>query len=129
MRSIVRRSQTLKLYHRSLVVDLDDTICRSDKLILDALEKYSAAAPIPEIINGLIKLHSEGWYITIHTARHMLTCYNDPDEAFALLGQLTEDWLDKYNVPFDQLIFGKPYGMAYIDDKAMSLDEFIKFSS
>jgi capsule biosynthesis phosphatase len=129
MRSIVRRPQTLDLFSMSIVIDLDDTICVSDKSTQDVYEKYISAEPKLDIIEGMKRIHNEGWYITIHTARHMLTCYNDPDKAFALLGQLTEDWLDKYNVPFDQLIFGKPYGMAYIDDKAMSLDEFIKFSS
>jgi capsule biosynthesis phosphatase len=129
MHSIVRREQTLDLFNRSIVIDLDDTISLADKSIHDVYEKYMSAEPNLPIIEGMRKLHKEGWYITIHTARHMLTCYNDPDEAFARLGQLTADWLDAYKVPFDQLIFGKPYGVAYIDDKAMSLHEFITFSA
>ena len=129
MHSIVRRPQTLDLFSKSIVIDLDDTICVSDKSIQDIYEKYISAEPKLDIIQGMRRIHSEGWYITIHTARHMLSCYNDPDEAFARLGKITADWLDADKVPFDQLIFGKPYGMAYIDDKAMSLHEFITFST
>ena len=129
MHSIVRREQTLDLFNKSIVIDLDDTISLADKSIQDVYEKYMSADVNLPIVAGMKRLHNQGWYITIHTARHMLTCYNDPDEAYARLGQLTVDWLDAHKIPFDQLIFGKPYGVAYIDDKAMSLHEFITFSN
>jgi capsule biosynthesis phosphatase len=129
MHSIVRREQTLDLFNRSIVIDLDDTISLADNSIHDVYEKYMSAEPNLSIIEGMRRLHKEGWYITIHTARHMKTCYNDPDEAFARLGQMTADWLDAHKVPFDQLVFGKPYGVYYIDDKAMHLYEFITFSN
>jgi len=129
MRSIVRREQTPELFEKSIVIDLDDTICLADMMIQDVYEKYMSARVNEPLVAGLKRLHKEGWYITIHTARHMKTCFNDADEAFARLGQFTADWLDAHKIPFDQLIFGKPYGVFYIDDKAMSLHEFYTFSA
>jgi capsule biosynthesis phosphatase len=129
MPSIVRREQTLDLFEKSFVIDLDDTICFPDKNTQDVYEKYMSAEVNNHVIEGLRRLHKEGWYITIHTARHMKTCFNDADEAFARLGQFTADWLDAHKIPFDQLIFGKPYGRFYVDDKAMSIDEFYTFSA
>jgi capsule biosynthesis phosphatase len=125
MRSIVRRPQTAELFELSLVVDLDHTLCVGDLTIESSVERYANAKPINETIEKLREAHSNGWYITILTARHMRSCHNDVELAFTKLSQITADWLDQHNVPFDQLVFGKPYGMWYIDDKAMTLDTFL----
>ena len=125
MPSIVRRPQTAELFENSLVVDLDHTLCVGDLSIHSSVERYASAEPITETIEKLRNAHSKGWYITILTARHMRTTNNDVEYAFNKLGKITEDWLDRHNVPFDQLVFGKPYGMWYIDDKAMTLDTFV----
>ena len=37
--------------------------------------------------------------------------------------------LKNYNVPYDELIFGKPYADIYIDDKGMSLEELEKWAN
>ena len=48
------------------------------------------------------------------------------------IGKITEDWLQKWNVPYDELVFGKPYADIYIDDLGIEfstkekLDEKIK---
>ena len=125
MPSIVRREQTPDLFENSLVVDLDHTLCVGDLGIESSLIRYATAKPIQETISKLREAHKKGWYITILTARHMRSCNNDAEFAFNKLGQITADWLDQHNVPFDQLVFGKPYGMWYIDDKAMTLRTFI----
>jgi len=125
MRSFVKRQQSQVSWERSLVVDLDDTICVADKTEADPIVKYSNALPIKPIINKLKQYHSDGWYITIHTARHMVTCNNDADIAYGRLGPVTVEWLDKHKVPYDQVVFGKPYGKFYIDDKALSLKDFL----
>lgn len=125
MRSIVRRPQTADLFELSLVVDLDHTLCVGDLSIASSAERYANAKPIAETIKKLQEAYSNGWYITILTARHMRSCQNDAEFAFEKLGKITEDWLDRHDVPFDQLVFGKPYGMWYIDDKAMTLDTFL----
>lgn len=125
MHSIVRRVQTPELFEYSLVVDLDHTLCVGDLNIESSIIRYATAKPIMETIEKLREAHRRDWYITILTARHMRSCSNNAKYAFEKLGQVTEDWLDQHKVPFDQLVFGKPYGMWYIDDKAMTLDTFI----
>lgn len=106
-------------------MDLDDTLSIADKSIDDSITRYSNAKPIEATVNKLREYHQAGWYIIIYTARHMVSSLNDVDKAFAKHGQLTADWLERHNVPFDQLIFGKPYGIYYVDDKAMTIDSFL----
>ena len=41
------------------------------------------------------------------------------------------NWLKKYDVPFDEVVVGKPwcgYSGFYVDDKAIRPSEFLKFS-
>lgn len=125
MTSFVKRPQSQVSWDNSLVVDLDDTICTTDKTVKDPVEKYSNATPIDSVIKKLNEYHQKGWYITIHTARHMVTCNNDVDEVYSRMGDVTIGWLDRNEVPYDQVVFGKPYGKYYIDDKAMLPEEFI----
>ena len=125
MRNFVRREPSLDLDSKAIVIDLDDTLCAPDKR-LNGVDKYIHARPYPFLIMKLRALHEEGWYITIMTSRHMVTCKGDVDEIWNRIGQITVDWLDKNNVPFDQLVFGKPWGRHYVDDKAMSIKEFME---
>ena len=125
MHYIVRRAQTADLYDKSLVFDLDDTLSFADISIEDSKTRYGSTKPNTPLIEKLRECHKNGWYITILTARHMRSALNDVDICFNKLSQITVDWLDRNDIPFDQLVFGKPYGMWYIDDKAMTLDTFI----
>ena len=38
----------------------------------------------------------------------------------ATIGKITFDILDKFNIPYDELYFGKPYADVYIDDLAIN---------
>ena len=58
----------------------------------------------------------EGHYLIIHTGRHMRTCDGDIAEVIKKIGPVTTEWLKKWNVPFDEMHYGKPYGDVYIDD-------------
>lgn len=124
MHYIVRRPQTADLYDRSLVFDLDDTLSFADVSIEDSKTRYGSAKPNLPMIEKLRECHKNGWYITILTARHMRSQLNDVGVCVTKLAHVTTDWLDRNEVPFDQLVFGKPYGMWYIDDKAMTLEGF-----
>ena len=56
----------------------------------------------------------------------MLTHDGDINKIINDVGKITTDWLDKYEVPYDEIVWGKPYGVYYIDDKAMTPEEFVK---
>ena len=95
-----------------IVFDLDGVICELKK----PSESYSDVIPKKKIIQKMRNLKEEGHYLIIHTARHMRTCEGDVTKVIAKIGKITEDWLEKWQVPYDEIIFGKPYADVYIDD-------------
>ena len=95
-----------------IVFDLDGVICELKK----PSESYSEVIPKKKVIQKMRNLKNEGHYLIIHTARHMRTCEGNVAKVVEKIGKVTEEWLEKWNVPYDELIFGKPYGDIYIDD-------------
>ena len=111
--------------NKTFVFDLDGTIC-VEKPKGTPKEEYSNVKPNDEIINHMKILHELGHYIIIHTARHMKTMNNDVKKVENAVGDITKQWLNKYDVPYDELIFGKPLGTYYIDDRSVLIDDFTK---
>ena len=112
-----------------LCFDLDDTICFPNHEYSDAENKYGKAKPILPMITAIQKLHEKGNRIIIHTARRMLTHKGGVKKIESEVGNITRTWLTYYNVPYDELIFGKPYADMYIDDKGIRLEELIKWAN
>lgn len=83
----------------SIVFDLDGVLCEETK-------PYSKAKPIEEGIYLLNFFKRKGYKIIIYTSRRK------KDE------KLTKQWLKKYQIKYDKLIFNKPKADLYIDDKA-----------
>jgi capsule biosynthesis phosphatase len=95
-----------------IVFDLDGVICELKK----PSESYSEVSPKKKVIQKMRNLKDQGHYLIIHTGRHMRTCNGDVAKVIEKIGKITEDWLEKWNVPYDELVFGKPYADIYIDD-------------
>ena len=115
---------------QTIVIDIDDTICHTNHNYQDAKQKYGNALPNNKIINGMRILKRQGFHIILLTARRMLTHNGDIEKIIEDVGKITTDWLERYNVPYDELIWGKPYsGTYYVDDKAMNLEEFVKWTN
>ena len=95
-----------------IVFDLDGVICELKK----PSESYSDVVPKKKVIQKMRDLKDEGHYLIIHTGRHMRTCDGDVAKVIQKVGKITEEWLKKWKVPYDELIFGKPYADIYIDD-------------
>ena len=95
-----------------IVFDLDGVICELKR----PSESYADVIPKNEIIEKMKDLKKDGHYLIIHTGRHMRTCDGNVSKVIEKIGKITEDWLKKWNVPYDELIFGKPYADMYIDD-------------
>tara|TARA_Y100001936_G_scaffold227826_1_gene248487 strand:+ start:8546 stop:9622 length:1077 start_codon:yes stop_codon:yes gene_type:complete len=95
-----------------IVFDLDGVICELKK----PSESYSEVIPKKKVIQKMRNLKAEGHYLIIHTGRHMRTCEGDVAKVIEKIGKTTEDWLEKWEVPYDELVFGKPYADIYIDD-------------
>lgn len=98
-----------------IVIDLDGTICP----IKQEGQTYADLEPFPGAIDKLKALRKAGHYLIIQTARNMATQKSNLGKVLQNVGKVTLDWLDKYDVPYDEIYFGKPNGQIYIDDRAL----------
>ena len=107
-----------------IVVDLDGTICpiRQDP------QTYADLEPLPGAIEKLHQLKEEGAYIIIQTARNMKTQGGNVGKVMQNIGKITLDWLAKYEVPYDEIFFGKPNGEVYLDDRAFRFSNWEEIS-
>ena len=104
----------------SFVFDIDDTICNNKN------RDYENAEPFKDIIEKINYLYDNGAKITLYTSRGMVSCNGNIEKIVAKNKDVLERWLEKNNVKYSELMFGKPLGDMYIDDKAMSVREFAK---
>jgi capsule biosynthesis phosphatase len=98
-----------------IVIDLDGTICP----IKNENENYSDLEPMPGSVERIQEFKRNGHYIIIMTARNMATQQANLGKVLKNIGKITLDWLDKYNIPYDEIHFGKPNAHLYIDDRAL----------
>jgi capsule biosynthesis phosphatase len=109
-----------------VIIDIDNTIT-----IHESSKEYSDKLPNLKVIEKLHEYKNSGFEIILFTARNMYTHQGDLGKINAITAPTLIDWLAKYNVPYDGLIFGKPWcgeGGFYVDDKAIRPSEFIKLS-
>jgi capsule biosynthesis phosphatase len=104
----------------TIVFDLDGTLCE----ITGGGIEYFSAKPKMDVITRLNSFHNLGWKVVIYTARGMTTNKGDVQRCESLYRHWTEQWLKKYGVQYDELIFGKPAGDLYVDDKGVSVNDF-----
>ena len=95
--------------------DLDNTLVTYPKITND----YSSVEPIKKTIDFVRYLKNLGHTIIIHTARRMKTHNGNLGSVIADIGKVTFDTLEKFNIPYDEIYFGKPYANFYIDDNAV----------
>jgi len=95
--------------------DLDTTLVTSPTVSGD----YTTCKPIQRVIDYVQKLHAAGHYIIIHTARRMRTHGGNVGSVIADVGAVTIQQLHDRAIPYDELIFGKPFADFYVDDKAI----------
>lgn len=110
---------------KRVVFDLDDTISvHKDR-------DYENAVPVMSVIQRMRELREAlpSVEIVIYTARGQASCNGDTALAEARNRPVLERWLAKWEVPYDRIVFGKPLGDAYIDDKAVSVEEFVAYGA
>ena len=90
---------------KKLVCDIDGILTLETKGF--GPDYYPKRTPNQYSINTLKDYSSRGFSITLYSARY-------PEDL-----DITTKWLDKYKVPYDNLILGKPQADIYADDKAV----------
>jgi len=92
--------------------DLDNTLVSYPKIPGD----YTSVEPILRNINFLNFLYTQGHTIIIYTARRMRTHNGNVGAVQADIAKITFETLDKFNIKYHEIYFGKPYANFYIDD-------------
>lgn len=105
-----------------ICIDLDGTICEFKKegqTYADVLPKNGAK----EMIDVL---KERGHTIIIHTARNMKTQGHNVGKVLQNVGRITLEWLDKYEIQYDEIFFGKPNADITIDDRVFRFECWTK---
>ena len=111
----------------TLIFDVDGTLCP----IKSKDEKYENLIPSQEMVEKLRYYKENGAKIVLFSSRNMNSYGGNLGLINANTSVIMQDWLKKWNIPYDEIFFGKPWpghrGL-YIDDRAVRPDEFLKYS-
>jgi capsule biosynthesis phosphatase len=110
---------------KNLVIDIDKTLTLGDN------KDYSLVSPNIKIVNKVIEYKNNGFNIILFTARNMRSHDNNIGKITAKTLPIIFKWLEKHNIPFDEIYVGKPWcgnDGFYVDDKAIRPSEFIEKS-
>ena len=107
-----------QLFNKPLRIcfDLDNTLVTLPTISGD----YGSVKPIHKMISLLKNLKKLGHTIIIYTARRMNTHKHNVGRVIRDIGLVTFQTLEKFNIEYDEIIFGKPIADIYIDDKALN---------
>ena len=109
-------SNEVVIKNKRICFDLDNTLVTIPTIVND----YRSVKPIQKNIDFLKYLKKFGNTIIIYTARRMKTHNGNIGKINADIGKITFETLDDFNIPYDELYFGKPYADFYIDDLALN---------
>jgi capsule biosynthesis phosphatase len=104
---------------KALIFDVDLTILEAHN------RDYENAEPIQLMIDKINELKKKGYTIILFTARGQLSKNGDMNRIEKENRPVLENWLHRHQVNYDYLLFCKPYGAYYIDDKSLRPDEFL----
>ena len=110
-----------------LVIDIDGTICE----IKPKDKEYIDIKPKLEVIKKINEYKQNGFHIILYTSRQMRTYEGNLGKINANTAKIIFEWLEKYDIPYDEIYFGKPWcgkNGFYIDDKAIRPREFRELS-
>ena len=109
----------------SLIFDIDNTICTTEN------GDYANSAPNLSIVELIRLRKAEGFYIVLFTSRNMRSYDGSIGKINKFTVPVLVDWLFKHEIPYDELIVGKPWPGPdgyYIDDRSIRPSEFLTLS-
>jgi len=111
----------------SFIFDIDGTLCP----IKSKEERYEDIIPYSRMIQKLREYKQAGARIVLFTSRNMNTYGGNIGLINACTAKTLLNWLEKWEIPFDEIIYGKPwpghYGF-YVDDRSVRPDEFLQYT-
>lgn len=112
---------------KRIVFDIDGVIAKKNEEV-----NYANREPHPEVLTKLQTYSDSGYYIILYTARNMNTHEGRLGKINADTAKTLLEWLEKYNVPHDEIYYEKPWcghEGFYVDDKAIRPSEFLEHNS
>jgi capsule biosynthesis phosphatase len=103
---------------RTIVFDVDKTILETQN------RDYDNSRPKMEVVEGIRALKKAGWHIVLHTARGQGRSGGYIESVREEVTREIENFCEKFEVPFDELILGKVWAHYYVDDRALRPEEF-----
>lgn len=108
----------------SFIFDIDGTVCP----IKSKDEKYEDLIPYQDIVEKIRYYHDNGSKIILFTSRNMNSFNGNIGMINKVTAAILTQWLEKWQIPYDEIIYGKPwpghYGF-YVDDRTVRPDEFL----
>lgn len=107
--------------------DIDGTLCPIKK----KEEEYIDLVPYGEMIDKLREYKEGGAKIVLFTSRNMNSYGGNIGLINANTAKILLKWLEKWEIPYDEIIYGKPWPGHkgfYVDDRTVRPDEFLKYS-
>lgn len=110
----------------TFIIDVDDTILTTP-LNEDGTYDYDKSIPIAASIERIRSLKQEDHQIILFTARGSRTFNGDLKKIKKEHEERLVNWLKQNEVPYDSLVFGKPWGPnpIYVDNRNLSLHSFV----
>lgn len=111
----------------SFVFDIDGTLCP----IKEKNQEYIDLVPYADMVEKLREYKAGGAKIVLFTSRNMNSYGGNIGLINANTAKVLLQWLDKWEIPYDEIIYGKPWPGKrgfYVDDRAVRPDEFLKYS-
>jgi capsule biosynthesis phosphatase len=110
---------------KKIIIDLDGTITTGDN------SDYTQVSPNLAVVNKIREYKQKGFEIVVSTARNMRTYEGKVGKINIHTLPIIIEWLEKHDVPYDEILVGKPwcgFDGFYIDDKSIRPSEFSSMS-
>lgn len=110
----------------TFIFDIDGTLCP----VKGEGEAYEELVPYTQMIDKMRYYKENGARIILFTSRNMNTYQGNLGLINKHTAKVLRDWLEQWNIPYDEIIYGKPWAGHkgfYIDDRTIRPDEFIRF--
>lgn len=109
----------------TFVFDVDGTLCPLKRMD----QAYEDLTPYADMVERLREYKARGAKIVLFSSRNMRTYEGNLGQINKHTAPVMLAWLEKWNIPYDEIIFGKPWPGHlgyYVDDRAVRPAEFLK---